>query len=399
MKKLETQHTLNKQELLFTFSGQYDNGGKKEKTEILDFATRQLGFRRDYAAKILRGFAKGRRPSWRLSLRGRKPIYCDMCVRHLEKLYVLVDRMGAEKMKAAMPLWLPHYVSKYGLSEPIATKLEQISARTIGRLLKPFRDRELSRKNSRTKPPSNFSYKTKIPVPHLGDEIKSPGYFQGDTVAHHGHSLLGPHHWSLTATDVATTWTENEIMPDRKGQSTLEAICAIQTRLPFRMLNWHSDCGMEFMNETVQAGLADANNYVVQTRGRPYKKNDQAYVEQKNFTHVRELLGYCRYDTPEELEIIQSIYRNEWRLLMNFFMPQRKMIQKHKIGSQYKRTYDKLQTPYQRVMASQQVSTIEKEKLKMTYLALNPLALRASLIQKLNKLRILNIKDEEKIPA
>jgi len=399
MKKLVQPNNLNKQELLFTFSGKYSNGKKKEKSEILDFATRQLGLRRDYAAKVLRGFAKGQDPSWRLSLRGRKPIYCDLCVKHLEKLYVLLDRMGAEKMKAAMPLWLPHYISEYGLSKEVAAKLEQISARTIGRLLKPLRDREFTRNNSRTKPPFNFSYKATIPVPHLGDEISSPGYFQGDTVAHHGHSLLGPHHWSLTATDIATTWTENEIMPDRKGQTTLEAIYAIQTRLPFKMLNWHSDCGVEFMNETVQAGLADPNNYVVQTRGRPYKKNDQAYVEQKNFTHVRELLGYYRYDTPEELKIIQDIYRNEWRLLMNFFTPQRKMIEKHKIGSQYKRTYDKLQTPYQRVMASEQVSEFEKEKLKKTYLALNPLSLRASLLQKLNKLRVLNIKDEEKIPA
>ena len=131
----------------------------------------------------------------------------------------------------------------------------------------------------------------------------------------------------------------------------------------------------------------------------PSCQNDdlhQCYVEQKNFTHVRELLGYCRYDTAEELELIQDIYRNEWRLLMNYFTPQRKMIKKYKVGSRYKREYDELQTPYQRVMASEHVSEIEKQKLKQTFESLNPLSLRASLLQKLKQLRLLKQRSEQK---
>lgn len=396
MKKKETSNLKQQQEAIFALSGKYIKGRKKEKSEILDFLVTHMGLERDHLARMLRRMGQENTASWRVSLRGRKPEYCDLCVRHLEKLYVLMGRMGAEKMKAAMPVWLPHYVSEHGVSEAIARKLEQVSARTIGRLLKPLKTREFKSGNSQTRKPRGFAYKDKIPVPDMSTKPASPGYFQGDTVAHHGHSLLGPHHWSLTATDVFTTWTENEVMADKRGQSTLDAIIAIQQRLPFRMYHWHDDCGTEFMNETVEKGLADPKNYVVQTRGRPYKKNDQCYVEQKNFTHVRELLGYCRYDTAEELELIQDIYRNEWRLLMNYFTPQRKMIKKYKVGSRYKREYDELQTPYQRVMASEHVSEIEKQKLKQTFESLNPLSLRASLLQKLKQLRLLKQRSEQK---
>jgi hypothetical protein len=399
MKKTELKDNLKQQHLLSTFSAGYGKGRKKEKGEILDFVTKHFELSRDYASKILREYAQGQNPSWRLSLRGRKPEYCDLCVKHIEKLYVLLDRMGAEKMKAALKDWLPFYKKEANLSEDYFEKLMKMSASTIGRILKPLRERERINGQCRTRAPVYFNYKQQVPVRDFSKEYKKPGYFQADTVSHHGHSLLGPHHWSLTVTDVVTTWTENEAMADRTGESTLKAIVRIQARLPFIMLSMHSDCGSEFMNTIVINGLGNAESVIEQTRGRAYKKNDQAHVEQKNFTHVRNTFGYYRFDTAEELELMNDIYRNEHRLLMNFFTPQRKVIKKFKVGSKYRRVYDELQTPYQRVMASEHVSQIEKEKLKQQFESLNPIALRASLNEKLRKLKLLQTKDEEKIAA
>jgi hypothetical protein len=399
MKKTVQQSNLKQQHLLSTFSAGYGKGSKKEKSEILDFVTEHFELSRDYASKILREYSQGRSPSWRLSLRGRKPEYCDLCVKHLEKLYVLLDRMGAEKMKAALKDWLPFYKKENNLSDDFFGKLMNISASTIGRLLKPLRERERINSQSRTKAPMYFNYKQQVPVRDFSQEYKRPGYFQGDTVSHHGHSMLGPHHWSLTLTDIVTTWTENEAMGDKSGQATLEAIIKIQSRLPFMMLSFHSDCGTEFMNTLVINALGGAEIHIEQTRGRAYKKNDQAHVEQKNFTHVRSTFGYYRFDTPKELELMNDIYRNEHRLLMNFFTPQRKVIKKFKVTSKYRRVYDTLQTPYQRVMASEHVSATEKEKLQKQFESLNPLALRASLNEKLRKLKVLQLKDEEKTAA
>jgi len=400
MKKTELKDNLKQQHLLSTFSDRYGKGRKKEKSEILDFVTEHFELSRDYASKILREYGQGRSPSWRLSLRGRRPEYCNLCVKHLEKLYVLLDRMGAEKMKAALKDWLPFYKKENNLSDAFFGKLMNMSASTIGRLLKPLRERERINNQCRTRAPVYFNYKQQIPVLNFSeDSTKKPGYLQGDTVAHHGHSLLGPHHWSLTLTDIVTTWTENEAMGDKTGKATLGAIINIQARLPFVILGLHTDNGTEFMNSLVIDAMGTAESYIEQTRGRAYKKNDQAHVEQKNFTHVRNTFGYYRFDTAEELEIMNDIYRNEHRLLMNFFTPQRKVIKKFKVASKYRRIYDTLQTPYQRVMASEHVSNTEKEKLQIQFESLNPLALRASLNEKLRKLKILQIKDEEKAAA
>lgn len=399
MKKTELKDNLKQQHLLSTFSERYGKGRKKEKSEILDFVTGHFELSRDYASKILREYGEGRSPAWRLSLRGRRPKYCDLCVKHLEKLYVLLDRMGAEKMKAALKDWLPFYKEENNLSDDFFEKLKKMSASTIGRLLKPLRERERINSQCRTKAPVYFNYKQQVPVRDFSKDYKSPGYFQGDTVSHHGHSLLGAHHWSLTLTDIVTTWTENEALGAHTGQATLDAIVKIQGRLPFKMLSFHSDCGTEFMNTIVIDALGAAESYIEQTRGRAYKKNDQAHVEQKNFTHVRNTFGYYRFDTAEELELMNDIYRNEHRLLMNFFTPQRKVIKKFKVASKYRRVYDTLQTPYQRVMDSEHVSNTEKEKLQKQFESLNPLALRASLNEKLRRLKVLQIKDEEKTAA
>jgi hypothetical protein len=241
--------------------------------------------------------------------------------------------------------------------------------------------------------------KYKIPIKNFGLKIKTPGFVEADTVAHCGSSSMGPHHWTLTVTDIDSTWTEMHMMRDKTARQTKEAVALIQERLPFLIQHFHSDCGTEFLNDEIMQHLQNPKRYIVQTRGRAYKKNDQAHVEQKNHSHVRELLGYYRYDTDEELNMINDIYQNEQRLLMNFFTPQKKLKEKVRVGSRYRRSYGPMKTPYQRIMESAHVCQSTKEQLQKTFESLNPLALRRSLNAKLEKLMNLKNRTVKKVDA
>jgi hypothetical protein len=381
-------------ELLCSLASQYGKSTKKEKMDLLNFLHRQFGISKNSLAKLLRKALTG--PLQRKTyLRGRKPIYCDLCTLHLKKLWELMGRAGPEKMAAAMPFYLPFYAEENKLSAAILQKLENISARSIARLLEPHKKALTKASKCKTRSAS-AKFKYKIPVKNFGMKIKTPGFVEADTVAHCGHSLLGPHHWTLTVTDIASTWTEVQLMRDKTARQTKEAVSWIQERLPFFIKHFHSDCGTEFLNDEIMQHLQNPKRYIVQTRGRAYKKNDQAHVEQKNHSHVRELVGYYRYDTDEEFELINDIYQNEQRLLMNFFTPQKKLKEKHKVGSRYQRSYGSMKTPFQRVMESEHICQSTKERLQKTFEELNPIQLRRSLNAKLEKLMILKNRSVKK---
>lgn len=371
-------------DLLCSLATQYSKSSKKEKMLLLNFLNLQFGISKNSLAKLLRKSLN--HPLKRKThLRGRKPVYCDLCTLHLKRIWQLMGHCGPEKMAASMPFYLPFYSKEYPLSSIIYDKLKKVSPRTIARLLEAHKKTLFKQTQSQTKPAS-AKFKYKIPIKSFGLKIKSPGFIEADTVAHCGSSLMGPHHWSLTLTDIHTTWTELLLMPDKSAKQTKMAVSLIQERLPFQIKHFHSDCGTEFLNDEVMEYLQNPHRYIVQTRGRAYKKNDQAHVEQKNHSHVRELLGYYRFDTSEELELINDIYANEHRLLMNFFTPQRKLLEKIKIGSRYKRSYGPMKTPYQRVLEDENVSQQSKEQLKALFESLNPILLRRRLVEKMNKL-------------
>lgn len=371
-------------DLICSLASQYGKSSKKEKMQLLNFLHLQFGISKNSLAKLLRKALK--EPLKRKTfLRGRKPVYCDLCIFHLKKIWPLMGHCGPEKMAASMRLYLPFYTAETPLSDSLYNKLIKVSARTIARLLEPHKKNLLKKNQCKTKSASS-KFKYKIPIKNFGLKIKSPGFIEGDTVAHCGTSLIGPHHWTLTLTDIASTWTETQLMSDKSARQTKNAVSIIQERLPFQIKHFHSDCGTEFLNDEIMQHLQNPHKYIVQTRGRAYKKNDQAHVEQKNHSHVRELLGHYRYDTIEEFELINDIYANEQRLLMNFFTPQRKLLEKVKIGSKYKRTYGPMKTPYQRIIEADSVSEHTKDQLKVLFETLNPILLRRSLNEKLNKL-------------
>jgi hypothetical protein len=191
---------------------------------------------------------------------------------------------------------------------------------------------------------------------------------------------------------VVTGWCEQRAVWAKHQDFTLEAVVDIQAGLPFKMYALHTDNGWEFLNHLFVNHFSKPDSEVHYTRGRPYFKQDQACVEQKNFTHVRKILGYERLDRPELLTLINDIYKNEHRLLMNFFVPQTKLISKTKTGAKKIKKFDKPKTPYQRLLESDSISETTKQNLTETFNQLNPFELQQRLKNKL-KLLIEKLKE------
>ena len=212
------------------------------------------------------------------------------------------------------------------------------------------------------------------------------GQVEADTVHHCGGSLSGVYAVTLTVTDVWTNWTECRAMWGLSMKGVTNCMMDIEKFLPFQINTVCVDNGSEFLNYEFLRyfqGTQRANSVKVQ-RGRPYRKNDQCHVEQKNFTHVRELFGWDRMDNKELIEVMNDIYRNEWSMLQNLFYPQMKLQSKLRVGAKYKKKYTPPMTPFERVLASPSVAPEIKEKLRQLEQNNNPFELRKIIETKLN---------------
>jgi len=368
-----------RQAYLKAIRARYQRASKKAKTGILDEFCAVCDYHRKYAIRLLsqhRRTQRRRRP-------GRKPIYPSpelLCA--LKRLWFACDQMCSKKLKAAIPLWLPFYETTY---EPLTTetqnKLLSISAATIDRLLSPVRLKHGRKGLSGTKPGSLL--KNQIPIRTHHWDVSQPGFMEADTVAHCGNSLAGDFVWSLTMTDIHTTWTENRATWSKGAQGVLAQIQDIEANLPFTLQGFDCDNGSEFLNHHLVRYFTEHPKVVSFTRSRPYKKNDNAHVEQKNWSHVRQLFGYDRFDDPRLLPLMNDLYTNEWSLYQNHFCPSMKLLEKQRINSKYRKKYDVPQTPYQRVMASVQVAGEAKVRLKTVHQSLNPFILKQNIERKL----------------
>lgn len=217
------------------------------------------------------------------------------------------------------------------------------SSATLDRLLKPFRV-EHPKGRCTTKPGTLL--KNRIPVKTANDDATQPGFFEADTVAHCGNSMAGDFVYSLTFADIFTGWTENRAVWGRGSYLVLQRLKEIEVELPFPILGFDGDNGSEFLNHhLIRYYTERPQQPVAFTRSRPYRKNDNAVVEQKNWTHVQQLLGYDRFDKPELVPLINDLYAKEWRLYTNFFCPTLKLKYKVKVNSKYRKTYEPAQTP------------------------------------------------------
>ena len=368
-----------RQAYLKAIRARYRRVSKKAKARILDEFCAVCGYHRKYAIRLL----NQRRRTQRRRRPGRKPIYPSpelLCA--LKRLWFACDQMCSKKLKAAIPLWLPFYETTY---EPLTTetqnKLLSISAATIDRLLSPVRLKHGRKGLSGTKPGSLL--KNQIPIRTHHWDVSQPGFMEADTVAHCGNSLAGDFVWSLTMTDIHTTWTENRATWSKGAQGVLAQIQDVEANLPFTLQGFDCDNGSEFLNHHLVRYFTEHPKVVSFTRSRPYKKNDNAHVEQKNWSHVRQLFGYDRFDDPRLLPLMNDLYANEWSLYQNHFCPSMKLLEKQRINSKYRKKYGAPKTPYQRVIASAQVAGEAKEHLKTVHQSLNPFILKQNIERKL----------------
>ena len=368
-----------RREYLIEIRERYKNSSRKEKGKILDEFCTVCDYGRKHAIRILNGSRKSlsRKP-------GPKIRYDAAFVTVLETLWIAMRRMCGKKMTKALPHWLPHNHSPK-ITPEIRAKLLKISASHIDRLLQPIRRRSSLKGLSSTKPGAFLKAKIPLRVHHW--EIKTPGFMQADTVAHCGESLSGAFAFSLTMTDIDSTWTENRATWTKGSLNVYEQIKDIETNLPFPILGYSSDNGGEVMNKHLYKyfrSSRDSESQVEMTRGRPYRKNDQAHVEQKNFSHVRQIFGYERFQHPDLVSLMNDIYKNYWGPLQNFFVPSQKLIRKERIGAQIKKQHDIPMTPYQRLMNSDKIIEKAKQDLKSQYERLNPFHLSEELDKKLH---------------
>jgi hypothetical protein len=260
-------------------------------------------------------------------------------------------------------------------------KLSVISISSIDRMLQSEIRTRRRRINGQTRP---GSLKYNIPLAIDCEEVTKPGVLEIDLVVHCGTSAMGEFINTLNATDSITFWYEAEAIMGKSQMVVEQAMEEIEKRLPYPLTGIDSDNGTEFINGNMKR-YADRRK-ITFTRSRPYKKNDNAHIEQKNFTHVRKIIGYARLDTKEQQQMMNDLYRNELRLYINFFQPSQKLIKKERIGSRIKRVYDKPKTPYERVMESKDISEGVKKELTKQYETLNPFHLKREIDRKIKRI-------------
>ena len=369
-----------KKDYLAIIRTRYKSASKAKKSLILEEFCATHGYNRKYAIRLLNKRPKHRKPKPR---KGQPRYEKARLLPVLKALWLATDRMGSKKLKAALPDWLPHYQPET-LSDSLQSQLYRLSAATIDRWLMPYRDEDNQRKGlCGTKPGTLLKHHIPIKTDHW--DVTKPGFLEADTVAHCGTSLAGNFVWSITYTDIHSTWTEIRATWNKGGEGVKEQTQHVEQALPFAILGFDCDNGSEFLNQHLIRYFTERQSHHVQfTRSRPYHKNDNAHVEQKNWTHVRQLFGYERFADNRLVAMMNDLYRNEWSLYQNHFCPSVKLINKEKINARYKKYYDKPLTPYARLLASEYVSIETKNKLTSQHEQLNPFELKRIIKAKKN---------------
>jgi len=373
---METSESLSmesKREYLGKMRWRYARAqGRRYKSRLIEELVVVCGYSRKYAIKLLK-----RRAGPRVLKRsGPKPIYPPEEVRLvLKRIWFGSDQLCGKRLKAALPEWLPHYEKEYGpLALPLKEKLRKISAATIDRLLAPVRAKARPKGRGGTKP--GRWLKNQIPLQTDQWNERRPGFMEADTVAHCGNSLEGDFIWSLCFTDLATGWTELRAVWNKGSHGVMEVVREMESKLPFPIQGFDCDNGSEFLNHHLWRYFARRKEPVQFTRSRPYHKNDNAHVEQKNWTHVRCLLGYDRLEKEELLGPINVLYRGAWALYHNHFCPSMKLKEKSRQGARQIKQHDAPKTPYQRLLESGAFDGEKRAALQQQHAALNPFALK-----------------------
>ncbi|MBC8096712.1 MAG: integrase [Akkermansiaceae bacterium] len=356
----------------------YENAGAEHKRKLLDQAVQLLGYHRKAAIRSLRKRAAPRGP---LLITGRPVKYePGLLVPWLRPIWQAADYACGRRLVAMLPEWIPAYEQhERRMPGEVREKLLRASGRTLDRLLQPLRGQGKGR--SLTRPGTLL--RQQIPIRGTLWEENKAGWLEVDTVALCGGSVAGEFVWMVDAVDYATTWVELRAMWGRGQTGTLAALQDMEACLPFSLLGLDSDNGGEFLNHHVLKWLQKRPKPVFMTRSRPYKKDDNAHVEQKNWTHVRQCFGYERHDNPELVEPMNALVKGAYGQLLNYFHASLKLDHKEREGGRVRRIYGAAQTPLARVLASAEVTEVAKKKLLQNKAGLNPFALKREVTQSL----------------
>lgn len=326
----------------------YHKASKALRSRILDEFCRVCGYQRKYAIwKLNAGFD---RPPTTRRPRRRSKIYTSQVVHIVQAVWEAANYPWSRRLKEVLRLWLPWIRRHFPLTPEIENKLLSISPSTIDRSLKAHKTKLKRRLYGRTKPGTLLKHHIPVKTDHW--DVKRPGFAEVDLVSHSGPSASGEFLYSVNLTDVHSGWVETRAVMGRGETAVLQALQEMRSALPFDLLGLDSDNGSEFINYHLFKYCRQQG--IQLTRSRPYKKDDNAHIEQKNWTHVRRLIGWDRYDSPEALEALNDLYTNELRLFMNLYQPSVRLVKTTRIGSRRKRLYDAPRTPLDRLTASKQ---------------------------------------------
>jgi len=350
----------------------------RAKPRILDEFCATTGYHRKYAINLL-----NRPPHPAEFPRRRRPLtYPAQVITILAAVWEAAGYPWSTRLHALLPLWLPWARRHFAISPPLERQLRTISARTIDRRLQPRKRLVRRRLYGRTKPGTLLKHHIPIRTQHW--DVTSPGFTEVDLVSHSGNWADGEFLQSLNLTDIHTGWVESRAVLGKTQRAVRAAVAELRAALPFPLRGLDSDNGSEFINTYL---FQYCRAHQIQfTRGRPYKKDDNAHVEQKNWTSVRKLLGWDRYDSLEAQQAINDLYRNELRLMMNLYQPSVKLVRKTRVGARLRRQYDRPQTPLDRLRTAGGGDPAQVRALVRQRARLDPFALAAAIDRKLQRI-------------
>lgn len=369
----------SRREMLVAIYPRYRKASRRQKSTILDELCAASGYHRKYAIQLLR---RPPDPERRGARRRRRPRYGAEVVRILVAIWEAAGYPWSVRLKAALPLWLPWAKRRLPITPELERQLLAISPRTIDRRLGAHKKRLGRRIYGRTKPGSLLKHE--IPIQTAAWQTEEPGFGEIDTVSHSGSSASGEFVYSLNFTDIASTWVETRAVLGKGQFGIRQGLEQMIEALPFQLKGLDSDNGSEFINHHLRRFCRKRK--IQLTRSRPYKKDDNAHIEQKNWTHVRKLLGWDRYDSPEALEAINDLYTNELRLMENLFQPSVKLLRKTRVGSKLQRIYAAPQTPLDRLVSLGGADPAKLTQLERLRTTLDPFELSASIDRKLQRI-------------
>jgi hypothetical protein len=365
-------------------AGRYRKAGKKEKGVILNEFVELTGFARCYAAVVLRNQGRVVQVDRKLRVRGdvgkrlrrpgRGPTYDEAVVKALVQVWRIMDYICGKRLAPVLGEIVERLLRHNELrcDATTARKLGRMSAATIDRLLRPERQKYQLKGRCHTRPGTLLKHQ--IPMRTFSDwDEQQPGFLEFDLVGHDGGVIDSQHAFTLNAVDIASGWNCSTALKNKAQVWTLQGVEKIRAKLPFQLLGIDSDNGSEFINQALYDFCQQ--HKITFTRSRPYRKNDSCFVEQKNYSVVRRAVGYQRYDTDEQLDLLNQLYE-VLDLYTNFFQPSMKLQSKERHGARVTKKYDQARTPYQRLLDSSFITEETKRQLRARYRLLNPAQLK-----------------------